>query len=140
MKNKPKYWYKQSAVIPYKKNGNKIEVLLVTTRKKKKWIIPKGIIEENLTARESAIKEAYEEAGIKGNLLPHKLGKYSYRKWGGKCKVKVYGMEVTSLSEFWEENFRERKWVSFSNIQNYIKNEKIIAITTTLKEILNNKT
>ena len=140
MKNKPEYWYKQSAVVPFRETGDKLEVLLVTTRKKKKWIFPKGIIEENLTASESAIKEAFEEAGIKGDLLPNKLGKYSYKKWGGKCKVKVQGLKVTWILDSWEEDFRERKWVSIADVQNYIKNKNLIEITTTLKETLKNRT
>lgn len=128
MKNKPKYWYRQSAVIPFRNTNGKMEVLIITTRKKKNWIFPKGIIEENLTARESATKEAFEEAGITGELLANKLGKYTYKKWGGNCKVKVYGLRVNTVLNNWEEDFRERKWIDILDVEKYIDNPKLLEI------------
>ncbi len=133
MKNKPNYWYKQSAVIPFRKSGELLEILLITSRKKKKWIFPKGIIEIGLTSKESAEKEAFEEAGIKGKILPKKIGNYSYKKWGSKCKVKVFAMQVTMELREWEEDFRERRWTNISNIENYIKNRNIIKIVNKLR-------
>jgi len=129
MRVKPDYWYKQSAVIPFRYNNNKIELLIISTRKNKKWIFPKGIIEENLTERESAEKEALEEAGITGELLPVAVGEYKYKKWGGKCKVKVFAMRVVKILDVWDENFRKRKWVDLSNIDNYITDIKLKKIS-----------
>lgn len=139
MKNKPEYWYKQSAVIPFIKTEERVEVLIITSTKKRKWILPKGIVEVNLTARESAMKEALEEAGVKGELLPEKLGTYKYKKWGGKCKVKVYALNVYSILDKWEEQYRDRKWVNIDEIHNYIENDNIIELTNKLKIILTNK-
>ena len=132
MKNKPEYWYKQSAVIPFRYIGEATEVLIITTRKKKKWIFPKGIIELNMSARESALKESFEEAGLRGILRSKKLGNYSYKKWGGICKVKVYALEVKSIVNIWEENFRERKWVEINEVEKYIKEKEILKILTKL--------
>jgi len=126
-KTKPDYWYKQSAVVPFRNNGS-IEILLITTRKKKKWIIPKGIIEENLTPSQSAEKEALEEAGIIGVVSKKTIGKYKYTKWGGTCTVKVFAMEVNELHETWEEDFRERKWVPLNQVKNEINDDKLIKI------------
>ncbi len=134
MKNKQDYWYKQSSVIPYRIVGKKIEVLIITTRKRKKWTFPKGIVELNLSARESALKEAIEEAGVNGKLLPQKLGKYSYKKWGGKCRVKTYGLEVETINEIWEENFRERKWIVITEAEKHITNKKVLEILRTLEK------
>lgn len=134
MKNKPKYWYKQSAVIPFRKTGEKLEILLVTTRRKRKWIIPKGIVEETLSSRESAIKEALEEAGITGELLPNKLGKYKYKKWGGHCKVKVFALRVDTILDVWEEGFRERKWIDILDVEKYIENTKLLEIIKSFYE------
>lgn len=138
MKNKPDYWYKQSAVVPFIKKDERVEVLIITSTKKRKWILPKGIVELNLTARESAMKEALEEAGVKGKLLSEKLGTYKYKKWGGNCKVKVYALNVYSILDKWEEQYRDRKWVNIDEIHNYIKNDNIIKLTNKLKNILTN--
>ena len=126
-KTKPDYWYRQSAVVPFRNNGT-IEILLITTRKKKKWIIPKGIIEENLTPLQSAEKEALEEAGIKGLVKNKAIGKYKYSKWGGTCKVKVFAMEVNEVLDIWEEDFRDRKWIPLNQVKNEISDEKLTKI------------
>ncbi|MEE9431009.1 MAG: NUDIX hydrolase [Melioribacteraceae bacterium] len=123
-KSKPNYWYNQSAVVPYRKNGT-VEILLITTRKKKKWIIPKGIVEENLTPLQSAEKEAFEEAGIRGTTSKKSIGKYKYKKWGNKCKVKVFAMEVNEVLDTWEEDFRERKWVKLDKVKEEIVEVKL---------------
>ena len=137
MKNKPEYWYKQSAVIPYKIVAGKLEVLMVTSRKKKKWIFPKGIIEPNLTPSESAQKEAEEEAGVRGDILEEKIGDYVYAKWGGDCSVQVYGQKVNHLFETWEEDFRLRKWINFDEISEFTKDKNLIRMVQKLRSILN---
>lgn len=110
----PKYpaWiYRQSAALPYRERGNDLEVLLVTSRKGKRWILPKGIVEPGFTARASAAKEALEEAGVVGDMASEPLGSYRYRKWGGTCHVDVYPLRVTSEMGDWSESgFRRRRW------------------------------
>ena len=103
--------FSQSAVIPYRKKSGKLEVLLITSMKKKKWIIPKGYVEFNMSAFESAKKEAYEEAGIIGTNETVELGNYKKQKSAGMTKIKVFTMEVTEeLEEYPEKKMRERKW------------------------------
>jgi phosphohistidine phosphatase len=128
MKTKPDYWYKQSAIIPYRLNNEEIEILLITSRKKKHWIIPKGIVEKDLCPFESAKKEALEEAGISGKGNKKIIGKYKYKKWGSKCSVEVYSMEVETVYKDWLENFRERKWIKSNEIIRYIDNKKLMKI------------
>lgn len=133
---KPEYWYKQSSVIPYRIINEKLEILFITTRKKKKWIFPKGIVEEGLTPRQSSVKEALEEAGIKGKLLSKKVGSYSYKKWGGMCNVEVFGLEVTTIFNDWEENFRDRIWVNPHEFKDYINDENNLELLFKLQAIL----
>lgn len=105
MKKKARY-FKQSGVIPMYKG----KVVLVTARGGKRWIVPKGSIPWELTAQESAAMEALEEGGIKGQVLPEEIGTYTYEKYGGRYKVKLYFMEVEKLKKNWqEEAFRKRK-------------------------------
>lgn len=107
--------FNQSGVIPYRKKENQFEVLLITSIKKKKWIIPKGYIEFNLTPFESAKKEAYEEAGVMGTNETIELGSYSIEKSIGKQNIKVFSMEVIKvLDDYPEKNLRKRKWFSIN--------------------------
>jgi phosphohistidine phosphatase len=118
----------QSAVIPFKKGSNGIEILLVSTRKKN-WTIPKGIVEDGLNPVESALKEALEEAGITGSVKKKKTGTYRYKKWGDVCEVAVYKMKVKKVHKKWEEeNFRKRIWVELKDIPLFLKKKKLIKI------------
>ena len=102
--NLPDWIYRQSAVLPYRREADDVQVLLVTSRKGKRWVLPKGIVEPGLTAAESAAKEAREEAGVQGTVTKDSLGKYRYKKWGGTCRVEVYPMEVTGEVNDWPES------------------------------------
>ncbi len=108
LKTKHRY-FKQSGVVPVYKG----KVVLITARGSKRWIIPKGSIDWELSAQDSAAKEALEEAGAKGTVLPDEVGTYTYEKMGGRYKVKLYFMEVSKLKDNWDEkHFRKRKLVT----------------------------
>jgi 8-oxo-dGTP pyrophosphatase MutT (NUDIX family) len=124
--------FNQSGVIPYRKKENEYEVLLITSLKKKKWIVPKGYVEFNLTPFESAKKEAYEEAGVIGSNETIELGSYSVKKSVGNQYIKIFSMEVIEvLDDYPEKHLRKRKWytikeaadaISFPEISNMIIN------------------
>lgn len=99
----------QSAVVPYLVELGKLHVVLVTSSSRNGWVIPKGIIEDDMTPQESAMREAWEEAGITGAISDGVIAEYSYKKWGSVCRVQVFPMEVDEILETWEEaDFRAR--------------------------------
>jgi len=105
--------YNQSGVIPFRREKDGVQIMLITSRRRKRWVIPKGIVEPDLTPQESAEKEAFEEAGISGKISQETIGEYSYDKWGGTCTVKVFLLEVGKIFEDWPESFfRTREWLS----------------------------
>ncbi len=112
MRTVPRHFYTQSAVIPYRERSEGIEVLLISSRKRKRWVVPKGVKEPDLSPQESAAKEALEEAGIQGLVSASPIGNYQYQKWGGTCTVDVFAMHVHNVLEQWEESYRDREWVS----------------------------
>ncbi|RJP56631.1 MAG: NUDIX domain-containing protein [Ignavibacteriales bacterium] len=135
MKTKPSWYYNQSAVIPFRLKSGKLEVLLVTSRIKKNWIIPKGIIEIGLSPQQSAVKEALEEAGVSGNLIDKLFDEYTYKKWGGKCRVKVYLLQVEKVHKNWDEkNTRERQWLSINKAIKKINKKELVILLTLFSE------
>jgi 8-oxo-dGTP pyrophosphatase MutT (NUDIX family) len=105
--------FDQSGVIPYRKKDGKTEVLLVTSIRKKNWIVPKGFIEYHLSPFQSAKKEAFEEAGVRGSNATKILGSYTVRKNGSELLTKIYSMKVTRIfKDYPEKNLRKRKWFS----------------------------
>jgi 8-oxo-dGTP pyrophosphatase MutT (NUDIX family) len=103
----------QSAVVPYRRLNGVAEILLITSTGGKRWLIPKGLIEPDMTPWESAANEAYEEAGVLGHTDEMEIGVYEYFKWGATCRVRVYLMSVEKeLDPFPESTFRTRRWVA----------------------------
>jgi len=103
--------FNQSGVIPYRKKSGELQILLITSIKRKKWILPKGYIEFNLSPFESAKKEAYEEAGVIGANETVELGSFMMNRSIGHCNIKIFSMEVIEvLDEYPEKNVRKRKW------------------------------
>jgi 8-oxo-dGTP pyrophosphatase MutT (NUDIX family) len=78
----------------------------------KRWVVPKGRIEQGQTAGETALQEAWEEAGLVGALLPEPVGSYHYQKCGLICHVTVFLMHVTEVIDDWPESGqRQRRWL-----------------------------
>lgn len=137
MSNTPVSYIEQSGVIPYRIKDKEIEVLLITSMKNKHWIIPKGIIEPEMTPQDSAAKEAWEEAGIMGQVLPNLIGTYQYFKWGGVCRVRVFLFQVENLLSDWPEaNYRKRKWFNISKAVKHVKQEEIKQMLIVLPQLV----
>lgn len=103
----------QSGVIPYRFRRSRLEVALVTASRGPHWTIPKGHIEPDLTAQDSAAKEAFEEAGLIGIIHPRSIGSYRYTKREALREVRVYLMDITREFHEWpEQHRRERRWLS----------------------------
>ena len=114
---RPAYYYRQSAVIPYRFNKGRLEILIISSSKNNHYVIPKGIIEPGLSSLQSAAKEAYEEAGIKGTIDLNVIGKYSTIKWKAETTIEVFSMKVTQVvdDKYWTEKHRGREWLSFED-------------------------
>jgi phosphohistidine phosphatase len=123
---KPAWYYRQSGVIPFREQDDNLEILLVTTRKQQHWTIPKGIVEPGLTAAESASKEAWEEAGVRGFLLPFPLGIYQQQKWDGICQIEVFLFQVDVEAARWPESgLRQRQWFSIADALEAAHNQEL---------------
>lgn len=135
--NSSSFDFAQSCVIPYRINAGEIELLLITSIKKQKWIFPKGFIEFNLSAFESAKKEAYEEAGVIGENETIQLGAFELKKKNGISLIKVFSMEVTKeLKDYPEKNLRKRKWFALNEANELIDNSDIKNFILKLKQNL----
>lgn len=112
-----KYW-RQYGALPIRTVEGGLEVLLVTSRSSRRWIIPKGWPEKRLAPRVVVAMEAFEEAGIIGRAHTHPFGAFRYRKRlkGGKqitCEVEVYLFDVAwQFSDWPERGEREIAWFS----------------------------
>ena len=112
----------QYGALPYRYAAtNSLEVLLITTRQTRRWIIPKGWPTKGLKPPKSAAREAYEEAGIRGTVGIKSIGVFSYEKCLDAngvtvpCEVRVFPMIVKRQLDTWPEaNEREARWFESS--------------------------
>ena len=112
------------------------KVLLITSRRSQRWIIPKGWPIKGLKSYKVAEQEAFEEAGASGTAFDFCLGSYSYIKKLDqglrKCVVYVYPLKVENLiSDYDEAHERSRKWINISNATELLSEPE-------LKDILKN--
>jgi 8-oxo-dGTP pyrophosphatase MutT (NUDIX family) len=100
---------RQAAAIAVRQN----KICLVTSSNGKRWVVPKGLIDPGHTAGETALNEAWEEAGLVGTISSEPLGSYLYSKLGRTYHVIVFLMQVTKATEDWpEQALRQRVWVT----------------------------
>ncbi len=107
----------QFGVLPWREDPETgLELLLITSRETRRWVIPRGNPMPRLTGRETATREAYEEAGIQGEIGEKAIGRYRYdkiRKAGEpvETEVIVYPMRVTRQLHDWpERGERASRW------------------------------
>ena len=99
--------------MPFRRNGNAVSLCLITAASSNHWSIPKGNIERGSSPEDTALEEAWEEAGLRGRIVGDPLGSFEYKKFGSLRTVAVFVMEVESAAEHWDEDdVRRRRWVA----------------------------
>ena len=89
----------QYAALPYRPTGaSGTEVMLVTSRGRQRWIIPKGWPHSGRAPCDSAAREAFEEAGILGEVGRRSVGSFRYKKRLKKGRVAVCNVHVFPLN------------------------------------------
>lgn len=108
----------QYAALPWRMHGQTLQILLITSRRTHRWIVPKGWPIAKCKPAVTAAREAAEEAGISGEMGKRSIGHFSYQKVlrDGQelpCRVEVFPLKVTEEKSDWDEkNERRRKWFS----------------------------
>lgn len=109
----------QSAAIPYRIDAeDRLQILLVTSRRRRRWIIPKGKVKRGTLPSRSAEREAFEEAGVLGKVDKQPIGTYRREEKppdgsSGPNFVQAFGLLVIDELSVWQEmHLRERRWFS----------------------------
>ena len=96
----------QYAALPFRhRAGAGTEVMLVTSRRTKRWIIPKGWPMGRKPPHAAAACEALEEAGVVGRIATTPIVV--------ACEVLVFPLEVERQRKSWpEKGKRQVRWLS----------------------------
>ena len=132
----------QYAALPYRRRGDGgIEVMLITSRETKRWIIPKGWPAPGFAPHDSAKNEAMEEGGIVGRIGERAIGFYHYTKLVAgtavPCKVEVFLLEVEEQLISWpEEGQRHIQWFELQDAGEAVQEPELSAIIRNLAALL----
>lgn len=113
-------WRLQVAALPWRAAAGGVEVMLITSREKGRWVLPKGWTEKGEAHWEAAAREAREEAGLKGQIAHSEAGRFVYGKIKPSglvpCEVVVYPLRVEKVCGNWKEKSeRNRAWFTASD-------------------------
>lgn len=109
----------QIGALPFRIDGDDgLRILLVTSKPVgDRWTLPKGNRIKGLTPQEVALREAFEEAGVRGEITTRKpLGRYRHEKRLGDDRtrgfdVRIYPLRVACQAQDWpERGQREVRW------------------------------
>ena len=95
-----------------------LEILLITSLKTRRWILPKGWPVDGMTPAQSAAREALEETGLLGPVSPLPVGDYHYLKAkkdgsGLPVRVQVFALEAAGQAQnYAEKGLRRLLWLA----------------------------
>ena len=109
----------QCAALPWRRTADgAVEVLLISSRETRRWVIPKGWPMKAKSSAETAAIEAFEEAGVLGAIKAKPAGVYHYGKRlkSGRIqhvRVAVHALKVAEERASWPEQAqREKRWMA----------------------------
>lgn len=129
---------RQVAAVPFRIASNgEMQVMLITSRTTRRFIVPKGWPMKGKSGRKAAAIEAEQEAGVVGKVLKEPVGTYSYWKRLERhfvpVDVTVYLLEVEQeLSQWRERKSRQRAWLSVEDAATLIDEPELATLLKTL--------
>jgi 8-oxo-dGTP pyrophosphatase MutT (NUDIX family) len=111
---------RQFGALPYRETGDDLEILLISSRETRRWVLPKGWPMKGIKPHRAAAQEAMEEAGLIGRIAKTPIGTFGYLKRLNngatlQCEVTVFPMKVDRELKRWPEaHERSRQWFSLA--------------------------
>ncbi len=109
---------------------------MITSRGRKRWIFPKGLADSARNLKSLATEKAFVEAGVEGRTSDSTIGTYQTTKKGASSLVHVFVIEVNRMLKTWEQDDREREWVSLETAKTRIENQQLERLLGSLPDFL----
>lgn len=130
----------QYGALPWRTNRfGEIEILLITSRRRGRWIVPKGWRLKGRSDFLSAAQEAFEEAGVIGDIYPLPIGDYEYEKQRSdgstqRRRVTLFSLRVRGTLLNWpERGERKRRWVTFDEAGELIVEPELVRLVRAIR-------
>jgi 8-oxo-dGTP pyrophosphatase MutT (NUDIX family) len=131
---------RQAGAIPYTLVDGQPVFLLITSRRTGRWIYPKGAPIDDMRPWEVAAHEAFEEAGIEGDIETTPIGSYRTIKHLGirrsVIEVDMYPLRlIRQLDDWREKGYRHRHWAILPEARRLLSEQRLVELT----ELLNRR-
>lgn len=118
--------------VRFDENGQP-QILLLTSRESRRWIIPKGWRMKGRTPWEAAAQEALEEAGVVGRPRKKSIGSYIYFKRRKAhfdvCRVDVFVLAFAKQLKTWREiGQRDVQWFTLREAAELVEEPGLVAL------------
>ncbi len=131
----------QYAALPYRIEADgSLSIMLITSRETRRWVIPKGWPMRRRSEAEAAAREAFEEAGVKGEIAKKSVGVFSYDKGLGQGRsiqnvVRVFPLKVGELLRQYPETGQRRvKWFAAGRAARKVREPELSALIRAFAE------
>jgi len=129
---------RQAGAIPYALRDGQVVFLLITSSSGR-WIFPKGRVEADEDGPECAAREAFEEAGVSGDIAADAVSCFGVpvERQGTvrEAELCLYPMRVSDQQDSWpERGDRARHWVTFEELSDLVDDPRYIAAANLLRE------
>lgn len=124
----------QIAALPWRHGKKGLEILLISSRETKRWVIPKGWPMKGRKPHAAAAQEAKEEAGLLGKIVKEPIGHFHYVKnmsdgTAQLCRVDVFPLEVEKQRKSWpERDQRITRWFLLEEAAELVREPELIAL------------
>ena len=124
----------QIAALPWRRGKKGLEILLISSRETKRWVIPKGWPMKGRKPHAAAAQEAKEEAGLLGKILKDPIGHFHYVKnmrdgAAQLCRVDVFPLQVEKQLKSWpEREQRVTHWFPLDEAAGLVREPELIAL------------
>jgi 8-oxo-dGTP pyrophosphatase MutT (NUDIX family) len=125
---------RQVAALPYRHVADGgTEILLLTSRQTRRFVLPKGWPVKGRRDCEAAAQEAREEAGVVGTFSEQPVGRFRYwKRLKGSfvpVTVDVYPLHVERELDQWKERkSRRRAWLTLDKAVLLIDEPELVSI------------
>jgi len=126
----------QYGAVPYRIVEDQVVFLMITSRRSANWVFPKGSPIKGLSPVETVAQEAYEEAGIRGDVGPLPIGAYlhpSNKRPEKLERVQLFPLNVTEQLDDWpEQEERFRHWALAPQVRRLMASRAATRVATDL--------
>lgn len=141
-KNRPfvleSYYERSCGAVVYRIIGGTVRYLLIKNRRSSNWSFPKGHVEDGETPEKTAIREVYEEAGIRIKIFPGFTSKSQYSIQNRIQKtVQIFAATTDDeQTKIQPEEIEDYIWLPFESAYNCLKFENDKAILKDTRDFL----